>query len=48
MVSAAYMNLNQIMGYSSTSLERIRDTAVSSKHGLSVDIMTVLTELYKD
>lgn len=27
MVSAAYMNLQQIMGYSGTSLERIRDTA---------------------
>lgn len=48
MVSAAYRNLQQIMGYSETQLERIRDTAASSKRGLPMDIMSVLTELNKD
>jgi hypothetical protein len=36
------------MSYSGTSIERIRDTSLSSKYGLSNDLNVILTDIYKD
>ena len=36
------------MSYPGSSIERIRDTSVSSKYGLVNDLGAILTEIYKD
>lgn len=36
------------MGYPGTSIDRIRDTSLSSKNGFSTDLNQILTDIYKD
>lgn len=36
------------MGYPGTSIDRIRDTSISSKNGFSTDLNQILTDIYKD
>ncbi len=38
----------EIMTNMSSAIDRIRDTSVSSKHGLLANLADVLTNFYKD
>jgi len=40
--------MQEIHSYSKTNIDRIRDTQLPSTHGLSNDLSSVLTEIYKD
>ena len=47
-ISSIYHNMQQIFSYPGTSIDRIRNTDLNSSYGLSTDLSTVLTEIYKD
>jgi hypothetical protein len=47
-ISVIYHNIMEILTNQNTALDRVRDTAVSSKHGLYANMALVLTDFYKD
>lgn len=48
LVSSIYKNLQMVMELPGTSIERIRECSLSTKHGLPNDIRTVLLDIAKD
>ena len=47
-VTVVYRNIMDIMTHQSAVIDRIRDTSVSSRHGLQANLKDVLTDFYKD
>jgi len=47
-VAVIYHNIMEIMTIMSSAIDRVRDTTVSSRHGLQANLSEILTNFYKD
>jgi len=47
-IAVIYLNFMEIMNHMTCTIDRIRETQVSSRHGLPANLTEILTNFYKD